>query len=451
MSTKTRCFFVIVIAIFGLCYFLDVHSLQNCFAGETKRTESPNPDEQELAFDKKMNRLFLSGTQGKASSYQEIVSECDQQENNKQLTGLAKAWKGTALIMQCGPLFQSGNWQDGLKKWNGGLELIKQADETDDSLVTKKQITSISLASWQYANSSKRKKEIARLGLKALQSIRGLQPAYWANVPLQTKVKLLTDAVKVAQMFEDRKLAQQYLAELTKIAPDNEQIEKLKTLLESNGQSLKAERKTSSIRFDELVREDFFAGITDGDVEAFARAMSLCKSTLASDPQHYEAMVWLGSGRLFEAGIAEKVGNQAEAKKLWNEGLKLMHQACAAAPDDVSVLIPRAASLLKVGRVVPIASSERLGLLHLAVYDYERTLELQSSYFDNLSSHAKGELLLGLGDGWHQLKNKKKADEYFRQVLEAAPNSEQAELSKMFLSGKVDNSVLAQRSCSGCH
>ncbi len=92
-------------------------------------------------------------------------------------------------------------------------------------------------------------------------------------------------------------------------------------------------------------------------------------------------MVWLGSGRLFESGLAEKRGDQDEARKRWDEGLILMHEACAAAPDNVAVLIPRAATLLKIGRVAPIVKKDRLGLIHLAVYDYERTLELQKKLF----------------------------------------------------------------------
>ncbi len=60
-------------------------------------------------------------------------------------------------------------------------------------------------------------------------------------------------------------------------------------------------------------------------------------------------------------------------------------------------------------------------------------------------------MLLGLADGWHQLDNKKKAAKYFDQVIETAPDSEQAELSKLFLRGAIDGIVLANRSCAGCH
>ncbi len=56
-------------------------------------------------------------------------------------------------------------------------------------------------------------------------------------------------------------------------------------------------------RFDFKVREDMFAGM-DGDTAAFDRAMKLIDDTLATDPNHAEALVWRGDGRLFLAGQA---------------------------------------------------------------------------------------------------------------------------------------------------
>lgn len=54
-------------------------------------------------------------------------------------------------------------------------------------------------------------------------------------------------------------------------------------------------------RFDFKVREDMFAGF-DGDTAAFDRAMKLIADTLASHPDHAQALVWRGDGRLFLSG-----------------------------------------------------------------------------------------------------------------------------------------------------
>jgi hypothetical protein len=54
------------------------------------------------------------------------------------------------------------------------------------------------------------------------------------------------------------------------------------TTLTSTGQTKPA--MTSSPRFDELVRAEFFAGVA-GDTAALDRAMQLIEATLAKDPQ----------------------------------------------------------------------------------------------------------------------------------------------------------------------
>ena len=50
-------------------------------------------------------------------------------------------------------------------------------------------------------------------------------------------------------------------------------------------------------RFAELVRADFCAGM-QGNRARFERAMQLCETTLAKNPEDAEAMVWHGSGLL---------------------------------------------------------------------------------------------------------------------------------------------------------
>ena len=51
-----------------------------------------------------------------------------------------------------------------------------------------------------------------------------------------------------------------------------------------------------------------FAGM-DGDTAAFDRAMKLIADTLAREPDHAEALVWRGDGRLFLAGQAFQRGD----------------------------------------------------------------------------------------------------------------------------------------------
>jgi hypothetical protein len=77
-------------------------------------------------------------------------------------------------------------------------------------------------------------------------------------------------------------------------------------------------------RFDFKVREDMFAGM-DGDTSAFDRAMKLIADTLAVDPDHAEALVWRGDGRLFLAG---RIGGCLAAARRCRKG------QCLSRPHD---------------------------------------------------------------------------------------------------------------------
>ena len=83
-------------------------------------------------------------------------------------------------------------------------------------------------------------------------------------------------------------------------------------------------------RFDFKVRADMFAGM-DGDPAAFDRAMKLIADTLATDPNHAEALVWRGDGRLFLAGQAFQRGATAEGQALMAQGVADMDRAVSLA------------------------------------------------------------------------------------------------------------------------
>src|SRR6266545_692936 len=109
----------------------------------------------------------------------------------------------------------------------------------------------------------------------------------------------------------------------------------------------------SSKRFDFLVREDVFAGLA-GDRARFDKAMKLCEETLAKNPKHAEAMVWHGGGVLTQAGWAFQAGDMRKGGALWRKGLDEMNAAVALEPDNIGVLIPRAAVLLEASKHVPV-------------------------------------------------------------------------------------------------
>ena len=99
----------------------------------------------------------------------------------------------------------------------------------------------------------------------------------------------------------------------------------------------------------------------DGDTAAFDRAMKLIADTLAADPDHAEALVWRGDGRLFLAVQAFQRGATAEGQALTAQGTADMDRAVALAPNDIAVRVPRAAGLLPFARGMRRVRSPRSG------------------------------------------------------------------------------------------
>jgi pentatricopeptide repeat protein len=198
-------------------------------------------------------------------------------------------------------------------------------------------------------------------------------------------------------------------------------------------------------RFDLEVRGDFFAGFS-GQPDRLVRGMARAEEVLAATPDHAEALVWHGSGLLFQSGQAFQGGDTATGMELFGRGLGEMNKAVALAPDRVGVRVPRGAALLESTRFMPPAQAEPL--LRLAIGDYERVLELQAAVFASLGGHARGELLFGLADGYARLGDGERARQYFDRMTKEGGPSPRREYATAWLSGAAPKTV---PSCGPCH
>ena len=207
------------------------------------------------------------------------------------------------------------------------------------------------------------------------------------------------------------------------------------------------QQRPANDRFDIAVRADFFAGFA-GDEARLQKGMEACEQTLADNPTHAEAMVWHGSGLAFKAGLAFQKGDMKTGGELWQRGMEEMNTAATLAPDNVGVRIPRGALLLQATRNMAPAMAKPL--LESAVADYEHVLELQSSYFNTLGDHPKGELLFGLAEGYSRLGQQDKARLYFERLVKDAPASGQTPKAKQWL---ADGTLPKNQGlgCVGCH
>ncbi len=201
-------------------------------------------------------------------------------------------------------------------------------------------------------------------------------------------------------------------------------------------------------RFDFKVREDMFAGF-DGNKEAFDRAMKLITGTLAADPNHAEALVWRGDGRLFLSGQAFQRGAIGEGQTLAGQGIADMERAVSLAPTDISVLIPRATGLMPFARGLrPHNRPEADRLTRIAIGDFEFVMAASAPYWNKLKEHGRGELLGALADGWLQLGDVAKATPYLDRMtaeLPGTPYARNAAQRRAEPSGRV------ALTCLGCH
>jgi tetratricopeptide (TPR) repeat protein len=200
-------------------------------------------------------------------------------------------------------------------------------------------------------------------------------------------------------------------------------------------------------RFDMVVRTDFFAGFA-GDEARLKKGMEACEQILATNPRHAEALVWHGSGLLFQGGMAFAAGNPQRGGDLFGRGVEEMNRAVALEPENVGVLIPQAAVLLVATRNMPPDAARPL--IEQAVGNYEKVLTIQASYFSTLGDHPKGELLFGLAEGYSRLGKPELARRYFERLIKDAPESGQAPRARMWLdTGSIPKTEGV--GCVGCH
>ena len=201
-------------------------------------------------------------------------------------------------------------------------------------------------------------------------------------------------------------------------------------------------------RFDNLVRDEMFAGMA-GDAAAFGRAMKRCEQALAADPKDVQALVWHGSGLVFQAGQLFRSGDFMKGKEVILRGFKEMDDAVVLAPNDIAVLIPRGASLLSYAKNSRDQERAR-PRLQQGLADYEKALALQSQSWNSMPVHSRGELLSGLAEGWLRAGDAAKARVYAQRIVDDLPGTPYAARAKEFLAASPAPAQL-DWNCIGCH
>lgn len=202
----------------------------------------------------------------------------------------------------------------------------------------------------------------------------------------------------------------------------------------------------SQERFDYKVRNYFFAGFA-GDTASLEKGVKICEDTLASDPKNAQALVWHGSGVFFQAGRAFQNGDSQKGMELWQRGLKEMSDAVTLAPNQLGVVIPRGAVVLTASQHVPPEMARPL--IQTGVQDFEKAYELQGPDLSQLGTHPRGELMIGLADGYSRLGDQDKAQQWFERIQKEMPGTPYAKSAASWLETKT--LAPAQAGCLGCH
>ena len=199
-------------------------------------------------------------------------------------------------------------------------------------------------------------------------------------------------------------------------------------------------------RFDEKVRELFFAGFAGND-DALRRGMAICEETLAANPDHPGALVWQAPGWFYESSFAFAQGDMDAGMTLYNKSVAQFDRAVALAPDNLQTLIPRAAVYLSIAPYVEHAPT-RNHLLETVIGDYTKVLAIRAPVFDSLTVHSRGELLAALAEALWLLERRDEAQVYLNRIVAELPDSPYSLMAQRQLDAPE---TVQQLTCLGCH
>jgi tetratricopeptide (TPR) repeat protein len=200
-------------------------------------------------------------------------------------------------------------------------------------------------------------------------------------------------------------------------------------------------------RFDYKVRGYFFSGYT-GDQAALQTGMKICEQELSTNPRNAQALVWHGTGLYYKAFGAYQQGDFQKGAEFAQRGMKEMDEAVALAPADLGVRIPRGAFLLTSSHYVSDPAMAH-PLIEKGVSDLEKAYDIQQNHLSQMGTHPRGELMIGLADGYSRLGLQDKAQRWFERIqteLKGTPYELSANLWFQTKSLPADKA-----GCLGCH
>lgn len=173
--------------------------------------------------------------------------------------------------------------------------------------------------------------------------------------------------------------------------------------------------------FERQVFADFIKA-AQGDEDARQNLVAACERAIEADPKHAEAIAWRGATRMFEAGAASADGKFMAAMNHTNAALADLSKARELEPENPGVRMVAAQTLLNLARYHPIENMAS-GYAKQGIEDAKAALSKLYNNWDKQPADVKGQLMMGVAEGYDKLGKATEARDWCNRVIGAVPGT----------------------------
>jgi len=196
-------------------------------------------------------------------------------------------------------------------------------------------------------------------------------------------------------------------------------------------------------------REDLFAGLLTNDWERLSAGMKKLDEILRATPGQVDAVVMKGFGEVVLAVKSHESGDRAAFDHQYQQGVRRLEEAYAAAPKSIGVLAVYGATMALLAPRFPAelqkGAWEKGKLLYEALYREQETV------IDKYPPHMKGEVLGALADMEHRLGNTPQARAYLTRIVEGMAGTSYQTRAKQWLENPEKITAKNRMMCLTCH
>lgn len=209
------------------------------------------------------------------------------------------------------------------------------------------------------------------------------------------------------------------------------------------------EARPKSVPFYTWVREDTFAGFLGDDMTRFERGVQKTQEYLTEDPNHPDALNWMGATNIYRAVRAFANGDDRTGDQLFVQALRQIDTASAAQPDNVGIRATAGGTLMLFAGRLP--ERHYRTALTKAREQYAALYAMQEKVIDRLPAHFKGEALAGMAELEFRLGTREAANVYLDKLIAGMPNTRYAQAAETWRNTPDKITKSDRLVCQSCH